>query len=94
MQLVRMAEYKNRELVSVLKELLSLAEGGSAHGLAFVVKLRKGVHRAGAAGDYRRFPEEALSATFRMERYLMKGQAPYEDDDEGEDEDIFPDSTM
>jgi hypothetical protein len=83
-KLVSLTEYKNRELVAVLRELLELAEGGAAHGLAFVVKLGRGDHRAGMAGDYKRRPEEALSATFLLERHLMKGQTPFDADDEEE----------
>lgn len=61
----------------MLKELLQLAESNSVQGLAFVVKLGQGDHRAGMAGDYRRSPEEAMAATFRLERHLMQGQAPF-----------------
>lgn len=65
--------------MEVIKGLLELAEDGAAQGLSFVVKLGNGDHRAGVAGDYRRRPEEALSATFRMERHLMKGHPPFEE---------------
>lgn len=81
MNLVNLKEYRNRELVAVLKGLLELAEDGTAQGLSFVVKLGKSEHRAGVAGDYRRRPEEALSATFRMERHLMRGQPPFAQSD-------------
>lgn len=72
MHVVRLAEYKNRELVAVIKGLLKLAEDGTAQGLSFVVKLGKTDHRPGLAGDYQRRPEEALAATVRMERHLLR----------------------
>lgn len=78
--LVSLAEFKNRELVAVLKELTQLAERGQAHGLAFVVKVgRRGGHRLGLAGDYRRRPDEALSAAVRLKEMLL-----HDPDDEEE----------
>lgn len=78
MRVVSLNKHKNRELVAVLEEMLELARAGNLHGLAFVTKFGHGDHRAGAVGDYRRFPEEALSATFLLERHLMAGRAPYD----------------
>lgn len=75
--MVQLAEFRNRELVAVLKELLLLAESNHALGLAFVVKLGPGIHHAGVTGDYLRFPEEAMAATFRLERQLMSGHEPH-----------------
>lgn len=69
---MRLDEYRSRELVAVLRELTMLAEDGIATGLAFVVKVGQRDHRAGAVGDYKRRPEEALSATFRLERLLRQ----------------------
>lgn len=88
MHVVRLAEYRNRELVEVIRGLLQMAEDGDAQGLAFVVKMGRGDHRPGIAGDYKRFPDEALPATLRMERYLTKRQPT------AEDEEDFADSGM
>jgi hypothetical protein len=80
--LVSLAEYKNREVVAVLRELTQLAESGHAHGIAFVVKVgRRGGHRMGLAGDYRRYPNEALSATVRLKEMLL--QDPDAEEDSG-----------
>ena len=79
MNLVNLGEYRSRKVVAALNDLLALAHGGHLHGLAFVAKLGPGDHRAGAIGDYQHHPEEALSATFRMERYLMRDQPPFEE---------------
>lgn len=72
MKLVNLAEYRNRELVAVCKELLRLAEEGEAMGLAFVLKLGRGDHRGGLSGDYRRNPDEALAAAVRLKMSLMQ----------------------
>lgn len=54
----------------MLKELTRLAESDELHGLVFVGKFGGADHRAGSCGDYRRWPAEALTATFIMERFL------------------------
>ena len=81
LRVVRLAAYKNQEMVEVTKALLDLAERGVAQGLSFVVKIGPGDHRAGSAGDYRRNPDEALSAVFRMEHDLMAGSTPFDQND-------------
>lgn len=68
---VQLREFKNRDLVDTMRELLALAEAGHIEGHCFVVKLGAGDHRAGVTGDYKRAPAEALQATFLMERFLM-----------------------
>ena len=80
MNVVRMQEFRNRELVGVLRELLQLAERGSVSGMAFVVKVGRAAHRAGLTGDYSRNQDEALSAVVRLkERLLHQDQ----EDEEG-----------
>jgi hypothetical protein len=78
MNVVRMTEFRNRELVAVCRELLRLAEKGEAQGLAFVVKLGRRSHRPGLVGDYTRNPEEGLAAAFRLRDSLLS----YTPDDE------------
>lgn len=72
MHLVYLSRYKNREVVKVLEEMLALARAGELSGLAYVIKTAPAEHSAGAAGDYRRHPEQALSATFALERHLAE----------------------
>lgn len=72
LRVVRLAAYRSRGVVAVLKDLLKLAEVGDVQGLTFVAKFGPGDHRAGIAGDYRRSPEEAMSATFKLERALRQ----------------------
>jgi hypothetical protein len=71
MQVVVLAEYRNRKVVAAAKELLELAELGALRGLTFVAKLGPGDHRAGIVGDYRHHPEEALIAAMRMKERLL-----------------------
>jgi hypothetical protein len=59
-----------------------LAEDGIATGLAFVVKVGPREHRAATVGDYKRRPEEAMSATFRLERMLRRDMTDDEDEKE------------
>lgn len=70
LKVVGLRAFKNRELVATLKEMLRLAEAGSIHAHAFVIKLGPGEHRAGLSGDYAHSPAEALTATFIMEQQL------------------------
>lgn len=72
MNVVHLVKHKNRALVDGLRELLELAESGNITGLVFVVKFGQKDHRAGTLGDYRSHPDEALSATFQLERKLIK----------------------
>lgn len=72
MHLVDLTRYRSQEVVDVLEELLSMARTGELSGLAYVIKTAPSTHSAGAAGDYRRFPEQALKATFALERRLAE----------------------
>lgn len=83
MQVVSLVQYKNRELIAVLKELLQLAESGQAQGLAFVVKVGRRRHYSGLTGDYSRSPDEAIPAVVRLKETLLQ-QEPEESADEGE----------
>ena len=74
MQVVKLQTYKNRDVVAALKGLLEMAERGDVAGLAFVIKTGPHAHQAGAAGDYERYPDEALSATFAMKLRLVQGR--------------------
>lgn len=71
MQVIKLDEYRNRDVVSALRDLLAMAENGEVQGLVFVAKLGQ-AHRAGALGDYRLHPEQALPAATRMQRHLKR----------------------
>ncbi len=70
---VHLSEYRPTDVESVLEELLESARRGEILGLAFIAKRGPRIHDAGLAGCYRLDPEQALAATFRMERHLMGG---------------------
>jgi hypothetical protein len=75
-KVVSLQRHRNRALVAVCRELLQHAEDGDLQGLCFVGKFGRGDHRAGLAGDYKRNPSEALTATFMMERFLTDELPP------------------
>lgn len=81
MQVVKLARYRNRELVDVLKGLLELAEDGTAQGLGFVVKLGRGNHRTALVGDYSRNPDEAMMAVIRLKDRLVE-DSEFDEDSE------------
>lgn len=70
LQVVKMSEYRNRDVGETLKELLEL--GARIDGLAFVVQIDGIHHQAGMAGEYKRHPEKALQAAFMLERHLAR----------------------
>lgn len=72
MQVVSLSQYRSRELVAALKDLLELAERGQVRGLAFVAKIGRHGHRAGLTGDYSRNPDEALLAAVRLKEKLLQ----------------------
>ena len=78
MSVLRLVEYQNRGLVKSLKELLAQAEAGEAIAAAVIVKYGPNDHRAFVMGDYKRHPEQALSAIFQLETRLKSGYAPLE----------------
>lgn len=71
MHVVNLAEYRNRGVISALEELLALAKNGDIQAVVFVAKFGPHDHRAGATGDYKRHPEEAISATLIMKLKLV-----------------------
>lgn len=75
MNVVSLAEFRNRELVAVCRDLLDLFERGDGQGLAFVVKIGRKTHRPGLAGDYTSDPDEALVAAGLLWRRLLRDSA-------------------
>lgn len=71
-QVAAMHDFRNRGVVELLEGLLELAKDGQIHGLAYVAKCDPRDHRAGTAGDYRLYPEEALGAVTVLQHRLVK----------------------
>lgn len=72
MEVVNLGKYRSREVVAALEELLEWARAGDIRGLAYVINVTPGDSRAGTAGVYRKHPEQALQATFQLERMLRE----------------------
>lgn len=72
MQVVNLAQYRSREVIAALRELLEAAEAGEIRGLAYVVKVAPGDNRVGLAGVYKQCPEKALKAAFKLEKELRE----------------------
>jgi hypothetical protein len=70
MRLVNLDQYRSREVVAALEELLEAAKQGEIRGLAYIVKVAPDDNRAGVVGEYKRSPAKALQATFQLERLL------------------------
>lgn len=73
MHVVKMSEFRNRDVLEELETLVELArKKGRVEGLTYVIALDDGQHLAGMAGEYKRHPEKALQATFMLERHLAR----------------------
>jgi len=70
MSVTNLDEYRNKGVISALEELLALARTGEIQALVFVAKFGPHDHRAGTTGDYKRHPEQAMSAAFIMKLKL------------------------
>lgn len=57
-------------MVKLLEGLLEDAKTGCVQGVAFVIKLGPDKHEAGIAGDYEKYPEQAMQGVFAIERHL------------------------
>lgn len=75
MHVVSLAQYKNRELIAVLRDMLKLAETGQAQGLAFVLKVGHRRQWSGLTGDYARNPDEALKAAVKLKEEILAEDA-------------------
>lgn len=72
MQLINLDQHRRKEVVATLESLLAAAKAGELVGLVYVAQLPQDEHCAGTSGTYRRFPEQALRATFALERALCR----------------------
>lgn len=70
MNVVHLRQRRNREMVKLLEGLLEDAKTGCVQGVAFVIKLGPDKHEAGIAGDYEKYPEQAMQGVFAIERHL------------------------
>ncbi len=70
MAVTSIVEYRNKETVAVLEELLDQARRGEITGFAFACKIGAQNHGIGLTGDYREDPIAALAVTARIAHVL------------------------
>lgn len=70
MSVTSIIEFRNKETISVLEELLAQARAGDISGFAFACKYGGNRHGIGLTGDYRKDPIEALAVTARIAHVL------------------------
>jgi hypothetical protein len=78
MSIVKLADYKNRETVSLLRRLLNQAQAGQISGMAMCFRTSDGIEDARFTGMYRADPGKAVNAAMRLTWKLtqMQDQAP------------------
>lgn len=68
--ITKLVEYRNRDTIAALTELLRLAREGRIRGLVFTAWSGRRAHAIGITGDYWHDPAQALAAANRM-AYLL-----------------------
>jgi hypothetical protein len=67
---VRLGDYRTKDAVAVLRELLVLASRGKVAAFGFNVELKDGTQKTGFTGKYAADPAEALRVATRMSQRL------------------------
>lgn len=70
MSVTKIAEFRSKETVAVLEELLADARLGKITGFAFACKYGEKNHGIGLTGDYRKDPIEVLAVHGRIQHVL------------------------
>lgn len=65
-----LVEYRNRDTIEALTEMLRLAHEGKVRGVVFTAWAGRRRHALGVTGDYWHDPAQALAAANRM-AYLL-----------------------
>jgi len=66
MSITEILEYKNRNTIEALTDILHRAHLGRINGLVFIYKSGPKRHRVGITGDYWEDPAQALGAAVRL----------------------------
>lgn len=66
MSVTRIIEYRNRDTIAALEDLLARARGGHLRGVAFTIKTSANQHRLGLTGAYWDNPHEVLMCAVRL----------------------------
>lgn len=67
---VQIGDFRGKETVAVLRELLVKASRGEVAALGFNVEFKDGTQKTGFTGRYRADPAEALRVANRMSQQL------------------------
>lgn len=65
-KLIKLAEYANRETISILKSLLARAMRGEVIGIALCFKTKAGEDLVVFSGAYKSRPADAANAAMRL----------------------------
>lgn len=63
---VSISEYRNRETIETLENLLQKAKDGDIQGIIYAVKMEHGPQTVGFAGHYAHAPVSGLTAAARV----------------------------
>lgn len=67
MAVVRIVEYKNRDTISALEDMLARAKAGQIQGLCFAYKIDDRNHGIALTGEYIEDPTDVLAVVSRIE---------------------------
>lgn len=71
---VSIGDFRKKETVAVLRELLVRASRGEVVAFAFEIEFRNGLHKSGFTGKFRADAAEAARAALRMSQHLNAAQ--------------------
>lgn len=75
---IRITEYRNRDTISALEDMLGRAKRGEIRGLCFSFKLDDKNHAMGLTGEYATDPTDVLAIASRLAfevNMLVRGQS-------------------
>lgn len=66
MTVIRISEYKNRDVIGLLSEALEMAKAGKVTGVCLAMKYDPGHHGIALAGEYYDDPTDVLAVLARI----------------------------
>jgi hypothetical protein len=67
MTVIRITEYRDRDTINVLEDLLERAKRGEIRGMCFAIKTDVAHHGIGLTGEYIEDPTDVLAVVSRIE---------------------------
>jgi hypothetical protein len=67
MTVIRITEYRDRDTINVLEDLLKRAKRGEVRGICFAIKTDIGHHGIGLTGEYITDPTDVLAVVSRID---------------------------